>query len=822
MSDRPNDEMRAMRPADVDLRNVSSCTSHPGNRPVVSRLPRSFGGPVLNAAPALLIIAFAAAILVHYDVPLESVLLTTIYYLLTACVPGTLLWRMLPYRGAKWAGEDLIIGTTTGIAVQTILAFAFSALGHPRWAIIWIIAVVTVALLRPDRRTIWLRKAPPLPHAFSFAMVGIVGCVLWSALRVFRAWPIATVPGSNNAYYWVRYYVDMPFQQGLTWALGRGFPTSYPFLSSSDISYQIGVMEHWADLIRWTSVDSTLVVARLGYPVLIVLSVLMVAVLAYRIVESHYVLVFAPTVAFFAVPPLFFNSTPQVFVPFTRVTLASPTQIFCEPLFMLLLLLIWCSMTPRVKVRGGVAAGISFWSTLAIVAICSGIAKGTPLPLALCGGGLALVSALVGVRSGIDQIRRILLPLVVVTCAWLVAFLGIMGAGLQGSTVSPHGALTTYGSQLLSVISHGPIATHSMTMILVALLLTLLASVVLSVPTLVSVTLTRFRQPFVWWMIGVGIGGISAFVLVSQPGGSQFYFLNTCWRVMGVCATIGMRDLWLVVRRRLPARLTASLVKWTISFMGLGFLTTCLLPIVGPSAPAPEQILSVRRLLLCTVAPWFDLIIGSVLVGLVALLAYRVSTRRFLSDPQHVRRQLTGLLFVVSIAATVVQGAALGTGFRSAFVYPDSGGIMIASSLAIPTDGAQATLWIRENTDPNSIIATNAHCLVNEPCNDGRHFWMSAMAERQFFIEGWWYANPSKKSPGSTFNSPTYWDPDALARNDDAFRFADPTDMAWLRTEGVSYMLVDRTVFPESDELRDAATCVFDSENFAVYRLSNT
>ncbi len=70
---------------------------------------------------------------------------------------------------------------------------------------------------------------------------------------------------------------------------------------------------------------------------------------------------------------------------------------------------------------------------------------------------------------------------------------------------------------------------------------------------------------------------------------------------------------------------------------------------------------------------------------------------------------------------------------------------------AIPAEAIAAARWLRDNSAPSDLVATNLHCLPQRGTStacDARHFWVSAYSERHVLVEGWAY---------TTWPPPTRW-----------------------------------------------------------------
>jgi hypothetical protein len=92
----------------------------------------------------------------------------------------------------------------------------------------------------------------------------------------------------------------------------------------------------------------------------------------------------------------------------------------------------------------------------------------------------------------------------------------------------------------------------------------------------------------------------------------------------------------------------------------------------------------------------------------------------------------------------------------------------------LPPDGAEAARWLRDNSAPDDLVATNLHCLPDDDPDrcDARHFWVSAYAERRVLVEGWAYTESAFRTAlklGVSDRTVPFWDPALLAANDLAF-----------------------------------------------------
>jgi hypothetical protein len=143
----------------------------------------------------------------------------------------------------------------------------------------------------------------------------------------------------------------------------------------------------------------------------------------------------------------------------------------------------------------------------------------------------------------------------------------------------------------------------------------------------------------------------------------------------------------------------------------------------------------------------------------------------------------------------------------------------------MPHTWVEAARWVRAHSDPDDVLATNAHCEsavpvdANGRCTGGRGaraFWLSGYSERSVLVEGWAFA--PRVAPHQT--TAPFWDVDLLRLNDDTVYAPTVETVATMRDRHhVRYVVVDRRVRPESPRLADFATLRFSNARTAVYEL---
>jgi hypothetical protein len=137
--------------------------------------------------------------------------------------------------------------------------------------------------------------------------------------------------------------------------------------------------------------------------------------------------------------------------------------------------------------------------------------------------------------------------------------------------------------------------------------------------------------------------------------------------------------------------------------------------------------------------------------------------------------------------------------------------------IALPMSRVEAARWVRDNSSPDDVLATNVHCLGywGDLC-DARSFWLSAYAERTVLVEGWSFA--PRQAVGGIFTP--FWDPAVLAFNDAVFTAPTPERLGQMRERyGVRWLVADRGVAAPSPRLDTLARRAFDNGRVAVYEI---
>lgn len=742
--------------------------------------------------PLVLTFLICAWILVQFGVPILAVLKYALYLVVTAAVPGTLVWRLVGI-GALTRLEEWAAGTTLGLAVHTLLTLTLSHLGASRMAPLWAVGVVAFTVVYPPARRAWTSRAGRTPKAMSWTLAAVVGLAAWwVANEGFRSNRIAQLPVSGE-YFTTNPYPDFPFHQALAGAVLHGQAAGYPYLPDVPLRYQLLVYEHFADVTRWTGIDLTLVVTRLYALPLLGLAIVLAAAVAHRVSRSAAAGALGGVLAYLAAAPSLFD---RVKGPFGQVaglnpgTLRSPTQTFGEPFFLLLLLLGVIALSEE-QLRARLVV------LVAIMALAASASKATFGPMLIAAlFGVVVIGLLVRAWRGVSRAALIGGAVVV---AWMISLLWVVGTNSRDLQITDDLQLvgSTPGAIGFGNL-HDPVGAVTGVVMVVG-------AWVLGVVGAVAALLLRRRDLSVWLLAGVGLAGAGAGLLGHHPGLSQNYFVRGAWPVLGALAAVGVVELGRVAR--------ASGRTWVLAAVlaasGLGFSLVLGRAFVLPArftGPATATQLAL---------PYLVLAAGALLAGVVASLVRRRAGGH--GSPSRRERVAAVALLVVAI----LQGASLSdfvrfgiTTQRVTSVAPD-----------LPRDGVIAARWLRDNSPSDALVATDMHCRRevrwDEGKCDARQFWLSAYAERNILIEGWADATPSPEvAPGLTGKwSDPYWDKSFLRANDAAFRSPDPTTLGWVAAHGATWLFVDANLGADLGRLDDFADLEFRRGAFSVYRL---
>lgn len=775
-------------------------------------------------------------------------------------LPGVIVHRRL--RGATGLlVADLALGGATGLVLQLAAWAAFTAVGLGHLLALWPLAVVlpfvTRKLLTSARRAPGGSARPcgavdrmPARAAATrvpagAAWLGVLAFALLLLPLVTSTFPATALPPAAG-----HWYQDLYWHLGLSAELLTHVPPEVDQVAGRPLAYHWFADAHIAAMTHTTGLDLATVLGRLWMPPVLALVVGGAVAVGHRLSGSAWPgAVAALTLAVGArVQPAWFSLPGfSVSVPF------SPSQQFSLPLALLALQCL-VDLVRGVRLGGGGAALLA-----ATLLACTG-AKSSMLPVLLGGVGLALVVALVRHRGRIGRLALVagLMALaVLVTKPFLAG--GGSGAGLQlFSTVratAPWVALTGHG---YATPSRGLVLPGLGAEGAVALLvLVLLAYAVGYGWLLAAAPLLRGRDLAPWLLLGTGLAGLGALLLINHSGLSQVYFMAGALPAWHLLAGWGLHRSVVSAResvqRARAAGTTASGVtegpaRWrrpvlTTAFLGAGIGALGVLGSRRLAGPAPDAGALTEALARGLALP----AAAGLLVAGLALAARRFGRRRADGTAARVTGQagpaarsrawpaLAWLLVVWAVLAAglVAPGAAVASrvgAARSAIAAtlhgaaPGTGAPAGSDPGVVTVDETAAARWLREHAGRDDIVATNVHCLGTRttPHCDARAFWVSGLTERRVLVGGWGYTDEAQAANGvggRRYPNQPFDDPELFALNEAAFTAPSAAGLRRLSERGVRWLYADRTAGPVSPALARLATVAFEQGPVTVLRL---
>ncbi|MEU0264570.1 hypothetical protein [Nocardioides sp. NPDC006303] len=713
------------------------------------------GGSWSGLLPGVLVVGATLVLAVRVaGVDLGDALLFTGYVLAFLTFPGTVVWRAVAKPGPS-LGNDLILGTILGLVLEAPLyvllrLFDLTQLiyGYP----VAVLAGVLVVLWRRrrvgpvviGRASLWSWAGA----AVAFVQILLVTNQMWS----YRPIDALRAP-----------YVDEPFHLAIAGDLLHHFPAQMPWVEGTPLFYHWLVYVHLASAATVTHIELIVLMRSLSIALLVLLAVGGAYAAATRLTGRKWPGFVAALVFATGATPDFFGWTSLVSpaqLAFDSVTRAfySPTHAFVMPLQMVLMVLV-VEMIRRERWQWRP------WLLTVVVMVAVAGAKSSALPTIIAGLLLALVVSAVLRRKRMAGILGALLGSAV--AVFLVAQQLFYGGGtratgidLNGSTVQRLGILmlpegeTLPGSAPLSIW-----VTFTVGFVLVA------------VPVIIGLVRGGWRRPELLFLAGTWAAGAGAMMVLSHPALSQAYFLLGASGFIAVVMAVSLSEI-------IPVDLSWRDGVRIVGCAALGCLALVAVRLlVGDDMPEDGSVFTSTLLT--------QLVIG-LLVLAVALAVVLVYAKR---------STIAALPAVVVLMLGVVLAGAPQT-IALATVGP-------ALPRAPDTDiigpgGVAAARFVREHSQTDDLIATNAHCIgLPVPDCDRRNFWIAAYAERRVLVEGWAYIDPLVVGlPSTDLNNSAYlpfWDPELLEANDAAIRRPSPATLGTLRDEHeVDWLVVDR------------------------------
>ncbi|NYI79938.1 hypothetical protein [Nocardioides panzhihuensis] len=697
---------------------------------------------------AMLVLAIRVA-----GVELGDALRFTAYVLVFLTFPGTVVWRAVAKPGPG-LGNDLVLGTILGLVLEAPLYVLLRLLDLTPLIYAYPVAVL-VGFIVVTRR----RGARPvvIGRASLWSWAGAaVACVqaLLAARGVWSVRPIEAVRAP---------YVDDPFHLAIAGDLLHHFPAQMPWVEGTPLFYHWLVYAHLASAATVTDIELVVLLRGLSIALLVLLTVGGAYAAAFRLTGRAWPGFVAALVLAMGAAPDFFGWTSLVGpaqLAFDSVTRAfySPTHALVMPLQMVLMVLI-VEMIRRERWQWR-----SWVLTVAVMAAVAG-AKSSALPTIVAGLLLALVvSAVLRQTRAVRTLGALLGSAVVV---FLVAQQVFYGGGTRATTIDLNGS-TVQRLGLLMLPEGETLPGAAAVPIWICFTVGLVLAVV---PVVIALVRGGWRRPELVFLVGPWAAGAGALMVLSHPALSQAYFLLGASGFIAVATAIALAELFpgdLSWREGVPYVGCAVLG-------GLALVAARLL--VGDDMPADGSVFTSTLLT--------QLVIGLLLLGAAAAVALVYAKRAALPALPVVAALMTGVL-LAGAPQTVALAVAGPSGDRAPVTD------------IIGPGGVAAARFVRGHSQPDELIATNAHCIgLPVPDCDRRNFWIAAYAERRVLVEGWAYIDPLVVGqPSTDLNNSAYlpfWDPELLGANDAAITDPSPATIATLRDDhGVDWIVVDR------------------------------
>ncbi|MEV5961719.1 hypothetical protein AB0L70_08145 [Kribbella sp. NPDC051952] len=717
------------------------------------RGPRTAGPTLSGLVAGLLVVVLAIVLLALNATPFEVARFVG-FTALAIALPGFALWRLIGNYGRNLV-EDLSAGFAVGTAAQVIVYLASASIGLQAWSWVWGPVVLLIALRDRDvRERVWRRVDQPLRPLQAWLLAATTAVVL---LVVYRRGPGQFLPAYTDP---LRAYPDLAFQQALAASAKYDVPISTLWLGGEPMKYHTFFHQATAATAWGTRIDLTDLIHSLSWLPLFLAGCGLVFALTSRFAPtSESGATWAGPLAVLiaglggAVQPLADQGLGGIST--AVAAYLSPTQNL-GVLIALAICLVAVDLLRSDSLR-------SRWVLLILLALVASGAKSTILPLV----GVGFAFAFVQLTAAKKSTRTAMLGGGLSFVVFVAALIAIFGGSTWGTEIKPFETFVQLAPYATLVDNpHAELLSAATTLL----------SWGLAASGLFFVG-RRWRDAGAVFLLGFAVAGLLGTLLTSQSGVSQLYFLRTAFPVVAVLASVGLANLV----GRLGDRRAVVLVG-AAGLLGLAGLA------IARSASADLR--GVK-------GPWLWTAVALGAVAVVVALAWKAFRR-----PGNVLVALAaGLVAASMIGAILVplQAVVSDKASNLVFAHPFRGGATAAE--------AGAAQWLRRNSAPGELIATNAHCIIQrDGICDSRHFWLAALSERPVLIEGWSYSNQANRIALITGGNPSlipYWDRGELIANDAAFKAPTPAAIERLRQAGVRWLYADNRAGDVSPALRN-------------------
>lgn len=730
----------------------------------------------------------------HGGVSFGDIGLYTVRILVAVLVPGVLLSRLVR-SGRRTGIDDLAVGFAVGTLIQIPVWWLFLKLGLSYW--IWPILVVAIIAAWPAaRRRVLSIELDRAPLAWSASVAAICLVALAWLRGDFLRWSPPEPGLAHN------YYNDLTFHLSLAAEAKHAMPPTVPQVAGEPLYY------HWlahADMgvaSRMTGIELSTILFQLWVPVVLLAGVVIVAACGSRISGRLWA---GPLAALFiyGTGELVGASTSRPFTPLTQIySWSSPSQtiatVFAIPAAGVII----------DYLRRQAGATRQLWLLGIPLFLALALAKSSELPVFMGGAGILCVVALL--RRDRVLASRVVVTGLALTGAFVLSLLTVYGRQSGGVALSP---LYVMRQQ---VAAHTNIRMDALpsgaTLIAVAIVTAIWAVAVLARAWGILLIIPRWRtaDPGQILLAGAFVSGIGAYLTLFHPGGSQLFFMISAF-ALGALASA-----WVICERASGLTPRSFVVIAALTIVG-GLTSYVVLDRCAKTPPADGF---AAQVLFLAIPALIVLATAAVLASVVVIA--------------HGRGHIPHVSVSVVVTAAIVAGGIASTVQYTFSSLPDTSiakaRAEITNYVAVTGKEVAAARWIRDHSDPDTIIATNRHCLNDQvfpgtgPVNACYvvSFWVSAWSERRVLVEGWAYAGKAVEGQlenGRPYPTQPFWDKSLLVANDGFFESPTAKEAAFLCKRGATYALLDRRFQPDLSSLEPVAKKVFANSDAEVYRL---
>lgn len=795
---------------------VSGPSPLPGQRPDGAAPPGRWDGALWRWLPAATALLVTVAALVATDTALTDIAKYAFYAVWGVVLPGTLVFRSLRRRPFTLV-EDLALGAVTGLVLELVAWAVFMALGIGSVALLWPLAVVIPFAAIPGLRRHWrVSGYTKVPVSWSWAVSGTVALTTGYLYKTYLARNPILPTGDGT-----RQFLDIPYQMSLAGNAKHNFPLTLPQVSGEPLEYHWFSFVHEAMTSMVGHIDLPVVQLRLMLPALCALTMVVTAVVAWRLSGRAWA---GPVAALLIFAIGEFNGTPA-WTPFgspqtTLMVWASISMTYSQPLLLALIAVAGEGLRRRAADDPIPAFGSrAVYVLVAMFALASCAAKATSIPVALAGLALAGLVVLI-------QTRRI---------PWAIVIMGALVGATQFFSLAVIFRFKSYGLEVApfsnlerSWADPDNVRSSTTTLVVASLVVYafLLNTQLRMAGAIPLMWRSRMKLDAVqWFLLGGTVAGPAVYLLLNGWNSSYFTHAGLAFGVLlsawGYAEAFDRAKLSKGGKWALGTGSVAFVLflSWAVVFHGVAwqqrvnqaitdlgpgrgsFLKAFVFP--GPGAgPGTGTASGLTAMIAAGLLACAAAAVGAVVWWLVSK---RVSALRGRGG------------IIVLTGALLLGTPTLVNDLRTPGYDPTVWG-----SLPLPAGKVNAARWVRSHSAPADVIATNEHCwspndwaTPQADCPNRQAFVLSGYSERSVLVEGWAFA-PRVMGSGSG----EFWDQELLAKNDAAFTNPTPGLLAELRDEhGVRYLFVNRRIAPESPRLGELAGKVFDNGRIGIYEL---